>query len=644
MGSYSIGLTGLTAASGAMTVVGNNVANAGTEGYHRQVAGLSANKDGGVELARVARLVDRLLETELVEQDSTYGQLSQELSTLSMVETMFGEFATESGLNSTIDQFFTSLESLSANPLDDVYRNAVITAAETMANEFQSLGASLVDLKDKIIQEAENKVESINLLTSQIADLNGRIQALSISGGAANNLADNRDHLVSQLSQLTSIQTQERDNGIVDISVGGVAVVSGTAAIEIAIEMQADESLDVSVSGTSSVSIGGGELGGLMALKNELIPGIESQLDTLAQGIINSVNGYHVQGLGEEGSFTELSGWAIGDDLLTAADSPVTDGSFFIRVTNTATGEVRRYEIEVNVSGATPDTPDTIAAKIDAIPGLTASMVSSELTIVSDLQYTFDFLPAVDSEPATTFASASAPTVEVSGIYEGQENDTLTFTVTGSGDVGNGDVRLVVTNGDGDTLDTLNVGDGYAAGDVLSLSNGISVSLTTGTLTAGDKFTVDAYATTDTSGFLAAAGMNVFFSGTDASNMAVSDEILRAPNRIATAYGPELTDNTAALRLAGVYNEDLDSLEDQTISEYYQQLVAGVGQEVSLRESRVENIESVILDLETQRSELSGVDVNEEAANLMIYEKLFQAMAEYLNTLQNCMMSLMDVL
>ena len=215
----------------------------------------------------------------------------------------------------------------------------------------------------------------------------------------------------------------------------------------------------------------------------------------------------------------------------------------------------------------------------------------------------------------------------------------------GTGSVGNGSLRLDVTDGNGDLVSTLNIGQGYAAGDVSrSCRNGIKVAVSTGNSNDGDHFEVQALATTDTSGFLAAAGNeHVLLGGQRRRRCGCCNDIVDAPDRVATAYGGDLTDNTAALRLAAVRDEGVESLTGMTPGEYYHRIVANLGQQVDLRESRQENVEAMIQNLEKRRSDISAVNINDEAAQLMIFEKMFQAMAKYLTTLQTTMTTLMDM-
>lgn len=655
MQNSSIGLSGLNAAASALEIVGNNIANASTEGYHRQRVELTPTTYGqmggnavgaGVDVSGVIRLVDQLLESEIMRQGSSYEQVSQELSILTAAETTFGEFSEGSGLNALIDGFFDAIRGLAAHPLERVWRNDVISSAEALSNEFRRLGASLSNLEDQIVLEAQSTGDSINSLITQIAEMNGKIQTIEISQGQANNLRDHRDHLITELAKLASVETQEREYGIVDVSIGGLPVVTGAVTIAVCVGLQNDQTLGISTADSQGASLGaqGGRLGALMSLKNELLKDIADDLDNLAGAIITSVNQYHVQGLGVDGSFTELSGWSIDSSQLSSSGPAVTDGTFYVRMTNTTTGEIERHAIEVDASGASPDTPATIAARIDVIPGLSASILSSRLHIVADLGYTFDFIPAVLPEPtATAFTAASPPTVSVSGIYNGDENQDLTFTVVGAGSVGNGSLRLDVTDGNGGLVSTLNIGQGYAAGDAVELRNGIKIAISTGQFNGGDSFEVQALATTDTSGFLASAGMNTFFSGASASEMRVCEDITATPDRIATAYGGDLTDNAAALRLAAVRDDRVDDLTGMTASEYYHRMIANLGQQVDLRESRQDNIEAMVQNLEKRRSDISAVNINDEAAQLMIFEKMFQAVAKYLSTLQTTMNTLLDM-
>lgn len=653
MQAYSIGISGLAAAQKGLEVIGNNVANAATEGYHRQRIDMSAAYSsqvgatllgGGVDIAGITRIIDRLLEMEILRQHSSLEQVSQEAATLRTVESAFGELSGGGTLSEVIDKFFNTLQDLCAHPSEIIWQSETAIAGANLANQFRTAADFLTQLETQITLEAQNAVEQVNTLINQVAELNNDIERMEMTGGQANNLRDQRDQRIAELAELIAIETQSREYGVVDISIAGIAVVAGSAAMELQVGVTDNNLLGICPAGTQNYDtrVQGGRLGALLSLKNETIAGVHADLDALAGAIIQQVNQYHVQGVGSDGSFSELAGWRMTSENLADFDPPVTSGKMYIRVINTATGETARHEIDVDAS---TDSLTTIAAKISAITGLSSSAASSRLQIQAEANYKFDFLPAVLSEPTTSnLTGTSPPAISVSGIYTGDENQTFTVTVAGIGSVGNGDLRLEVRDGYGEVVATLNVGSGYAAGDKLDIGNGIKISLSPGDLNAGDTFEIDAFANTDTSGFLAAVGINTFFSGSSAIDMAVCSQITSSPGQIATALGPELTDNTNVLRLAALKDKTLGSLSGMTPGEFYRRLAADIGQQLAVKQMRQENVETMIQNLTNRQSEISGVNINEEAAQMLIFEQMFQAMAKFLSTVQSSILTLIEIL
>jgi len=652
MWNFAIGMSGLDAARQGLDVIGNNIANAATEGYHRQRIDLAPAYSrleggvligGGVEVESITRMIDDLLEVEILRQQSSLGQVSQELSTLRSVEAAFGELTGDSGLNASIDKFFNALSDLSAHPEQVVYQDEVLSSAEAMASRFRTLGDYLTNLETQLRLQADNVVDQINALAGQIAGLNGQIQRVEMDGSQANNLRDQRDQFINQLSELVAVETQQRDFGVVDVAVGGVSIVMGADTVQIEAGLNSEGLLGMTPAGAFSyqTTINGGKLGGLLALHNTTVADIHNDLDTLAQAIIRQINQYHVGGVGSDGSFTELTGSVMASENISDFVPPVSDGSFFIRVIDTSTGEVTRHQIDVDAS---TDSLTSIASAVSLITGISASVADNRLSIQADSGYKFDFLPAVLSGPtASTFTAGSPPAVSVSGIYTGAENQTFTFTVVGSGSVGNGTLQLEVRDGAGQLVDTLNIGSGYAAGDTLDFNNGFKIALSAGDVNNGDSFEVDVFASTDTSGLLSAIGINTFFAGNDASSITLSDNVADSPGRIATAMGAGLTDNTNALRLASAGELKIGELSDLTVGQFYRRLVADIGQQLSIKQMSQSSVESLLQSLANQQSEISGVDINEEAAQMLVFEQMFQAMAKYLGTVQSTIDGLMEL-
>jgi flagellar hook-associated protein 1 FlgK len=659
MDGFAIGISGLNAAEQAFGIIGNNIANAATEGYHRQRVDLAPSYSsqigsvivgGGVEFIGVTRLIDGLLDTEISRQKSILEHVSQEVGTLRTIENAFGEFTEGNGLSAAIDEFFNALQDLSSHPTELIWQNQVVTSAQTMANRFRTLGEYLTTLKEQIELEAENTIAQVNLLADKVAELNDNIEKLEIGGGQANNLRDQRDRTISEMHKLIGIETKSQGHGVTDVYLGGTPIVVGTTVTELEVGKDENNELGISVADMNNFNITSqsGILGGLLSLRNDIVSEIHDDLDSLATAIIQQINQYHVQGVGSSGSFTELTGWPVTSEDLADFGANVTDGSIYIRVTNTSTGEISRYEIPVNKS---TDSLSDIATDITTITGgnLNASVLSSKLHIQADANYEFDFLPAVLPEPVPTdinFSGSSDPSVSLSGIYTGSANDTLTFTVSGSGDVGiDTPLTLTVTDGALNTIDIINIGSGYAVGDKIDIGDtGIKLSLGTGDLNALDSFSIDVFADTDTSGVLAAVGMNTFLAGSSASDMTVSSDIIDTPGRVASSLGADMTDNTNASRMAGLREQAVTSLNSLSPVEFYRQMITEIGQDLLVKQTRQDNIEAMIQNLTNQQSEISGVDINDEATRILLFEQMFKAISKYLSTLQSSLATMMEII
>jgi len=176
------------------------------------------------------------------------------------------------------------------------------------------------------------------------------------------------------------------------------------------------------------------------------------------------------------------------------------------------------------------------------------------------------------------------------------------------------------------------------------VENGVFLSFGTGTLTGGDEFTFTARSESDDTMFLAAAGLNTFFEGDDASNIAVRDEFYTDPQRIAASMGVEMGDNANVAKMLNIQKEGLAGLGGSTPDEFYNNIVTSLGQRVLLCESRQETLDTVHTELLNQRDKISGVDTNEEAAKLLVYERMFQAMSKFITTQNDMLEDLMNIL
>jgi flagellar hook-associated protein 1 len=196
---------------------------------------------------------------------------------------------------------------------------------------------------------------------------------------------------------------------------------------------------------------------------------------------------------------------------------------------------------------------------------------------------------------------------------------------------------------------SVNIGQGYTAGTPITLADGLTVTLNSNGLSPGyfgnsDEFTINALATSDASNFLSAAGINCFFSGTNASSISLSNDIAESSLRIAVSRGVEQSDNANALAIARLATTVSDALGGASTTEYYRNLATDVGNQISFTQTRYDNAEGIQRSLVKQRDEISGVDINDQAMKMLVYERMFQAMSKYLSMVDESIQTMMGII
>ncbi len=306
LGMLSTARRGLTASRIAMDITSHNIANATTPGYSRQRADQSASLPlltaqgffigTGVNVDSVNRMRDRFVDSQYRQASGQFGSANMRFGSLAQIEAVLGE-PSDSGLQSAMSKFFNSFQDLSAHPEDPGPRNAVLQQATNLVQTFTRLSTNLTTQRNNLIEDANNKVTQINNLTQQIGELNRQIATVRGAGGQPNDLMDQRDRAIDQLSQLTSITALQDSNGSMLVSIGGVLVAgNGTSS-----PLQSSSSGSILKFATANgvdVPISGGELGGMMEMYNTTIPAYQAELDALASTLIDRVNAVHSAGYG----------------------------------------------------------------------------------------------------------------------------------------------------------------------------------------------------------------------------------------------------------------------------------------------------------------------------------------------------------
>lgn len=660
MPNFEVGLSGLQVAQKALELIGTNIANASTPGYHKQeiqtapveYAGFTGIPlAGGVEITDVRRRLDVMLEKEYVRQQPQKGQVDQELMTLQSIEASLGTLDSD-GLGTALDSFFNALSELGSEPTSQALREQVVWAGDDMARQFNNLYQVLSGIQEHVYQEGKSIIQEVNTLTDRIAELNRELQETESRKGNTNMVSDQRDQLVVELAGLLDIEQRELASlkGLTVVEGWGMPLVHGIRSFDLDLEVAGEDLIGVTPPNMHAniTDVEGGRLGGIINLYNNIIPDIMGELDSLAGEITRQINRIHLQGVGSNGSYDELTGWSIADPAATfdTYNDQVVAGTIYYRVTEEATGNVRNETLSVD---PTVDSLDTLRAAFDADADLSANVVGNALRISADSGYTFDFLPRplVD----TTAGPWAGPTPTVGGVYSNDANETFTLTVVSDQppgtvlDVGtDAPLELEVSDSGGTVLARVNVGAGYAAGDRLEIKNGLTLSMPSGSLTVGQSFEILGLADTDTSNALSELGINSFFQGGTSETLQVSDRIHDDASYLAGSINEQKVDNANILRMAAIGEEYLSELDNMTPADFHRKFVTGVGQRTMVLEGRQEAMDAVENQLLRHRDDISGVDVNKEAANMILYEKMFQACAKYISVLENTVETIMGLI
>lgn len=432
MNAFPIGISALAVGRRGMDLAGQNIANASTPGYRRQtlnaVTRVSGNVGTGVAVSRLTRYDAPPVRTAILAGTSEQSFVSTRLSARQQIETALG--TGDGSIGGKLDQLFNNIEALSSRPSESASRRQVISSASELAGQFNSVAGDLDRLKFDLGQQTTQTVNDVNSLTSQIADLNGRIESILRQGQQANELQDQRDQLVENLSKKVDMRVVNMDYGVVNVIGHDTALVVSNTATKLAVAGNSSNGLDVTVSGqTTPLSFNGGELGGLLREYNVEIPATRARLDTLAMTAAGQLDKIQATGLGLDGPVTSLVGTrSVADPTQPLAtqglNPPMTAGTLLIHPTD-LNGQTRQ-SMSITVDPNTMSLNDLAAAITSGTAGLVQATVDTPqnvLRLTGQAGIGFDFSGRPDSPPMAMFAS---PTV----------NDTDTANVLGSLGVG----------------------------------------------------------------------------------------------------------------------------------------------------------------------------------------------------------------
>jgi flagellar hook-associated protein 1 FlgK len=631
-----IGLSGLQAANYGLATTSNNIANASTAGYSEETVDYTAASGqytssgflgSGVDTATVVRQYSAYLDTQLNQATSTASALSTYSSQASTLSSAVGN--PTSGITTGLANFFNDLSSVASNPSSIATRQTAVSAAQTLASQFQALSTSFDQTRTGVNTQLTTTVNQINGYASQIASLNSQITAASATGQTPNTLLDQRDAAVASLSKLVGTSVVKASDGSESVFIGtGQSLVVGNQSfglttvnsptdpseLTIAYAPSATTPATAPTQYLSESALQGGSLGGLLQFRSQVLDPEQSTLGTLATSFAVAVNQTNQQGI-------DLSGNA-GTAIFSISNPTTVSGA-----TNTGTGSLSaaysdpsaltgdNYTITQNADGTysaldtttkttTPLSFTTSGGQTTAsLAGLTlnlsgAAAAGDSFNIVSGSREAAGTLSVALTSGSQI--AAGLPSGKASAATANTGTATLAVSTAATDASPAGSTPLTAAT----TITTTATG--------LAFSPAVAVNLTSGgtttTYAAGTPVPATAGAT------YTFGGVSVALTGTPA----VGDSFTVTPT-------PGQSDGSNALNLVGLASDNLASGGTTTYSGAYSDFVNTIGNAATQTATASTAQTALVTQLTTQQQSVSGVDLNQEATNLLQYQQLYQA-------------------
>ncbi len=627
----NIGLSALNAFQRSLNTTAHNVANVDTPGYSRQVVDLvtlppSFSGGGwsgsGVQVATVRRQYDAFLGEQVRNSLSASGEADAMETFASQLDDLYADPSLS--LDSTLQQYFSALNDVANDPTSVAARQSLLAEAETLADRFHFLSGRTDEIARSVNQQLQGAVDDVNSISKAIAELNDAIVKTQGTNDQRppNDLLDQRDELVNRLSSLVQVSYYEQDDGALNVFIGnGQTLVLGNRATPLSVAAGDADTTQVRImygAGAAardiSTQLQGGEIGGLLRVRSELIEPAQSRLGLVAVGLADAVNAQHRLGI-------DLTG-TQGGDFFTAPTGEVLDSRL-----NTGTGSV---SITIDdVSALQPSdyrltydgTDYTLRRLSDGASWTNPTTVDGfSLSITAGAAAGDSFLVRPVRGAAADIAVAISDVNRIAAaapLRAGAAVDTNGAPVnTGSGRIGAPAVGsatglplaspvTLTFSADADGLGH----PGFVVGGVASPP----LLYDPATESAGKTFT------------LAAAGSASF----TVSGVPVSGDGFVIGNN-----GSRSSDNRNALALAAVQRAKTLLGGSATVQDGFAQVVSDVGTRTRQAQQSAEAQQGLLNRAQEAQSAVSGVNLDEEAANLIHFQQLYQAAAQVVTVAQ----------
>ena len=706
-GLLNIGQSALNASQAWISVTGNNLANADTEGYSRQYvdqrdAGGLTTKPGaqglGVNAQQIMRFFDSFLERSYVRQATNSARWDEQDTIMTSLENIFNE-SNRSGLSSSLNKFFTAWQDLALRPEDTATRESLLSYADNLSDMFGSTMDGIKAIQKEMDVSIGQTVDRVNDLSKAIADLNRQITSNTVDGVSnPNSLLDKRDQLVRELASLADVETIDNGKGNFRVQLTtGQPLVDGQSSYELRVMgPQAENRLTADSAYRGSVQFDGADSheytveivnggsagdvpppqfrvsldGGKTWLRDD--DGKELRFDITDSDGDGTTDQVLVKNL--KISFSAADNFHAGDKF----DITPKDGLYWIEPTRgpeNITPQVG-FDGTDNLSRLTGGKlaayynirDDNCGRYMDELNAVASSLIwevnriHSQGSGLSMLDYAQGQQRVEDITKALGSAQSILPFSDK--LQAGNVNfhfyDKTTGDYKSSGMLDFDPATPGIQNFDPDTHSLEDVRDAInnmvdADGNPLAPPP-LNASIQDGKLIIETNPAADVTfgMGADSTGLMAALGINTFFSGDSADSLAVNSQVHSNTNLIASGqvngqHQANAGDNATATAIGKLADKKITistlwkTVDNQSISEYYANLVTTVGADRRLSKTNSEYHSALTNDLAERTASMSGVNMDEEMSNLIKFQHSYTAAAKLITTADQMLQTLLGL-
>jgi flagellar hook-associated protein 1 len=627
----STSVSGLLAFQQALDVTSNNIANASTPGYSVETANLaealgqqtgSGYVGSGVDVQSITRTYNEFLAQQVRSSQASYSSSNTLGTQAAQVDNMLSDSST--GLTATLQNFINSLQSVASTPTSTAARQALLGQAQALAQQLTSYDSQISQYGTQLESQLSGDVAQINTITANIASLNQQIATASSTGQTPNQLLDQRDKLITQLSQYVSVQTATQTNGAMDVYVGtGQALVTGGSAAKLTTIAGAYDpsQLDIGLVGgggtTADITseISGGELGGLLSARSQVLDPARNAIGQVSVAVSTIVNQQQQSGMDLTGAQGQAMFTVGGVQVLP--DSGNT-GSAALTVTRGALSSLTADDYKLQYSGGSWTLTDVTTGQAVAMTGSgTAgspfqaaglSIVTSGAPAAND---SFLIQPTAAATAGFGVSLTDPAQIAAASLVQGTAGAANTggATVTGAG----------VTDPSTWVSDTYTVT--FGAGNAYTVKNSGGTQVASGTYASGTPISF--------------AGAQLTLSGSPASG----DTFTVALNNPANTG-----DNSNLLAMTNALSAATLNGSTASVTGAANSLVSRIGLVTQQAQNNATAQQTANQDATTALNNVSGVNLDQQAATMLQYQQAYQAMAQMIQASQQMFTTLLTAI